>query len=342
MYKRMILIVLLLITVFPLHAEELPLEKRVFISYLGKWNNILTRYSLPTVLHRAASGMDTELTIFRKSHGKWMRPLYYDSKYMDIQDNFFNYPGGVRDEKGIIKLAFFDQYINVAAIREYLVEKKITHIVIPGGRATSPLFFHLYAEPAENDYLLWRDIKELTVVLLAKELGLPVFAICRGMQLSNILFGGTIQLIKPGIAEPQGVDWNIHKRKSKIRPIHHSLFLINDTPLAEVYLPQNEQVNPILYSPWKVTSIHVRAVDEIAPYMEILAFTPITMPHGYKGEDPLGIELNHPYSYLRGFDVIEAISYKGSDFWLLGTQFHPEFLSRSPRSIRLFQHFLRQ
>lgn len=341
-YHALALGMLFTLLSFRLAAAEIIPTANVLITYQGKWNNMLTRYSIPTVIRRAAQKLGIRVNIKRTNHANYVTPLFRQSSFVDIQQMFTAFPAGARDPNNIIKLDFFRPLIDVEKMRAYLTRNKITHIVIPGGTAPAPFFYGTISQPEAGEFKLWRDIKELTFILLAKEMGIPVLAICRGMQLTNALLGGTIQHVMDNIGEPNNIDWNIHRGKSSIHPPHHPLYLVNPSIMKDIYLPQEKSNDAVLFSKWRVTSIHYRALDKVSPYFDILAFAPITMSkNGYteifSDTDPLSA-----YTYREGYDVVEAVQYNQTDFWLLGIQFHSEFLSRSSRSIRMYQLFLKE
>ncbi len=65
-------------------------------------------------------------------------------------------------------------------------------IILTGGEDPAP---HLYNEPplaglGEVDYE--RDLAELAVIKLAREMNKPMLGICRGMQILNVALGGTL------------------------------------------------------------------------------------------------------------------------------------------------------
>ena len=317
-------------------------EVRVLVSYKGKWNNVLTRYSIPTVLKRAANQLNYRLKIYWKNHGPFMTDLFKQSSFNQVQDNYFNFKGGAADASNVLKLDFIRQYLKIDQLRAFLIQEKISHIVFPGGQAVSPFFYDRHAQEDDEDYVLWRDIKEIGLLLLAKDMGIPVLAICRGMQLTNAVMGGTINhRIMDDIAEPNGVDWNIHLNGSTFRPLHHPFFMVNPSVLVDIYLPGTPQKTPIVFSQWKVTSIHQHSIEKVSSHLDVQAFVPITMPK--QGTNmPDDVDLGVPYVYRQGFDVVEAVTYNGPEFWLLGIQFHAEYLSRSARSIRMYKTFLQE
>jgi putative glutamine amidotransferase len=79
-----------------------------------------------------------------------------------------------------------------AAGRAAPILDRLDGLLVPGGADVDPSFYREvrtdqieYTDPA-RDALEWECISE------ARRRGLPVFGICRGMQMINVVFGGTL------------------------------------------------------------------------------------------------------------------------------------------------------
>ncbi|MBK1667435.1 hypothetical protein CKO28_05245 [Rhodovibrio sodomensis] len=156
------------------------------------------------------------------------------------------------------------------------------------------------AEP----YDVWRDAVTLPLIRKAVEAGLPLLAICRGLQELNVAFGGTLH---PKVHEVAG-------RDDHRRPQADDL----DTqygPRHTVELAPDGQLRAVLGSGQvDVNSLHHQAVREIAPSLKL------------EGWAPDG--------------TVEALSRPGSPGFLLAVQWHPEYRATGdPVSARLFQAF---
>jgi putative glutamine amidotransferase len=73
-----------------------------------------------------------------------------------------------------------------------LVLDRLDGLLVPGGADVDPSFYRavrteqvVYTDPA-------RDALELDCISEARRRGMPVFGICRGMQMINVVFGGTL------------------------------------------------------------------------------------------------------------------------------------------------------
>jgi putative glutamine amidotransferase len=65
-------------------------------------------------------------------------------------------------------------------------------LLLPGGGDISPLFYRSDPHPRTRSRSARRDQFEMTLLEQALERDLPIFAICRGMQLLSVLLGGRL------------------------------------------------------------------------------------------------------------------------------------------------------
>lgn len=75
-------------------------------------------------------------------------------------------------------------------VDDYL--ENLDGLLLTGGGDFAPELFGELPEPVEGDFEPERDIFELALIRGAWERGLPILAICRGMQGLNIALGGSI------------------------------------------------------------------------------------------------------------------------------------------------------
>lgn len=125
-------------------------------------------------------------------------------------------------------------------------------LLIPGGEDVTPALFGQDPLPSVTYVLEDKDRMEMALVRLATERGLPVFGICRGIQLMNVCFGGTLyQDLPTQVPGCMG-----HSQDSAIRSqlTHH----VQVTPgsLMEELLGTE---------PLSVNSYHHQAVKDLAP-----------------------------------------------------------------------------
>jgi putative glutamine amidotransferase len=150
-----------------------------------------------------------------------------------------------------------------------------------------------------------RDLFELMLVEEVFRQGKPLFAICRGHQLVNIAFGGTL-IVDIGLQLPGAIN---HRQLDRKNEVVHDAELTDGSLLANIVAHQKLGVN----------SSHHQAIGELADPFAVTA----------RSED----------------GVVEAMELKPGVAnlpFFLAVQFHPERLyARHREHLKLFQHFVR-
>ena len=165
--------------------------------------------------------------------------------------------------------------------------------VLQGGVDVSPETYghkHLDREKWPGDP--HRDRHELKILEFAVNNGKPVLGICRGCQLINVFFGGTLyQDLLTELGDKQ-----LHRDPVLYDQVHHRIAFTPGGILNEIY-PYDAQ-NP---SKDRVNSVHHQGVRELGRDLKVEAVCP---------EDQL----------------VEAVSFKDlRQKFVLGVQWHPEF-----------------
>ena len=133
-----------------------------------------------------------------------------------------------------------------------------------------------------------RDEYETALVAAFTKIGKPVFGVCRGLQLLNVAFGGTLyQDIKT--QRPEAL---LHRDAGLYDQLFHELQFVPGTHLAGLF-PGVAQA--------KVNSVHHQAIKQLAPGFVVEALSP---------DD----------------GMIEAVRKPGDSF-VAAVQWHPEFHS---------------
>ncbi len=128
-------------------------------------------------------------------------------------------------------------------------------LLLPGGSDVNPRLFG--QEPAEkcgkpNDL---RDAAELQILDAFLPTNKPILAICRGIQVMNVYFGGTL-----------------HQDLSKIQVCNHSAFLKKNKGSHTVkLLPRTKLCKLLGDAPVKVNSLHHQAIDRLGPGLTVSA-----------------------------------------------------------------------
>ena len=160
----------------------------------------------------------------------------------------------------------------------------IDGLLIAGGGDVHPSSYG--AEPAgSKDTDADADTSEIALARQARQLGLPTLAICRGMQVVNVAFGGTLhqEIGTPDTAHPPVPADDPQAVMSAVHPVN----IIPDSRLAQVLGAGEREVN----------TIHHQAIDTLADGLHSVA----TSPDG----------------------IIEAVE-PDDDWPILAVQWHPE------------------
>jgi putative glutamine amidotransferase len=177
-------------------------------------------------------------------------------------------------------------------------------LLLTGGGDVRPALYGAAAHPTFDPAEAGRDEYEMELVRLALEKDLPVFAICRGVQLLNVARGGTlIQDI------PDEVGTTVEHRVKEPRfAIAHDVWLTTGSLLERAMRERLEDGEACA-----VNSRHHQAPKDLGEGLIVSA----TAPDG----------------------VIEAIEDPGRRF-CLGVQWHPENFYRTGEFRGLFEAFV--
>jgi putative glutamine amidotransferase len=159
-------------------------------------------------------------------------------------------------------------------------------LVLQGGNDVAPQ--HYGEEPMHPD---WhgdrvRDQYEMELIRAFVAAGKPVFGICRGLQLLNVTFGGTL-FQDIGTQQPEALD---HRKIGQYEKHFHAVEFVPGTHLAQLYPGCTRATT---------NSIHHQGIKDLAPGFVVEARCP---------DD----------------GMVEAIRRPGDSF-VAGVQWHPEF-----------------
>lgn len=187
-----------------------------------------------------------------------------------------------------------------AYIREFL--NLADGVVLPGGSDIDPALYGSYPQKNLGSITPERDRWELKILKIAKEMGKPILGICRGFQLINVFYGGSLKVDVCG----NSVETKIPHMASMVPKYYktHKLNIKPGTRLAEVFAASEIAVN----------SFHHQAVDKVGNNLKVSAVAPDGFVEGIEDSD-------YPY--------------------LVGVQWHPEMMAtREPVQLKLFEDFV--
>lgn len=181
--------------------------------------------------------------------------------------------------------------------------KQIDKLLLAGGQDVSPALYNEEPHPKLGETNLTRDAFEAALIKEAIKQNKPVFAVCRGMQLLNVVLGGTLY---QDLSMYE--DWEVKHNQVPTQPwfATHSIE-IEEPSLLGSFLGSKHQVN----------SYHHQAVKDLAPSLKAIAWS----------KD----------------GIIEAVESQEANTRLLGVQWHPELTHKAdPKEQQLFDYFVNQ
>jgi putative glutamine amidotransferase len=181
----------------------------------------------------------------------------------------------------------------------------VSGVLVTGSKSNvHPSFYGGEASEANGPYDLARDSTTLPLIRMAIERGVPLLAICRGIQELNVALGGSLA------TEIQDEEGRMDHRapasddQDERFAIRHGVTIKPSKCLASIFDGPEIRVN----------SVHRQAIGRLAPRLEIEA--------------------------VADDGTVEAVSVAGSPGFAVGVQWHPEYWARSDdASARLFRAF---
>lgn len=168
------------------------------------------------------------------------------------------------------------------------IASRIDGLIMIGGEDVNPLWYNEEPLSGLGHVNLVRDLYELKLVRLATGRNMPVLGICRGEQLINVAFGGTlIQDIQTLIK---------HKQDQSAMAPSHKVTIKPDSRLAQILGVDSAYVN----------SFHHQSVNQVAPGFTPVAFAKDGIVEGieaWPNRPVMGVQW-HPESLSSGGDTM--------------------------------------
>lgn len=175
-------------------------------------------------------------------------------------------------------------------------------LLLPGGPDVAPKFYGEEPIPQQGDSDALLDESEIKLVQLAVEKQVPIFALCRGMQIMNVALGGTMY---QDIESQRDKKTLQHYQKAPMDQGTHRIAVTPGSRLEKIIGGGDD-----IY----VNSHHHQAVKAIAPQLQLTA--------------------------IARDGVIEGVETKDSDL-ITAVQWHPEFMWQNNERMRaLFTDFI--
>jgi putative glutamine amidotransferase len=173
-------------------------------------------------------------------------------------------------------------------------------LLLSGGSDLDPCYYGEEPAPELGVTLPERDAFEMALVGLALRRGMPVFGICRGMQVLNVALGGSLYQDLPSQWER---DLLKHRQDTPKWQPAHEVRVSEGSYIAEVMGRESVKVN----------SYHHQAIRDLAEGLVVTG--------------------------LSSDGVVEAVEARDlSERWLLGVQWHAEAMrGAGPQQENLFE-----
>ena len=165
-------------------------------------------------------------------------------------------------------------------------------LLLTGGEDLDPSWYGASPSPYLDPPSRERDLFELALFATARQRGIPILGICRGIQLINVALGGTLYQDIPS---------------ERIGAVEHRPAGARDTRSHRVRLqPGSRAAAALGATDLSVNSSHHQAIKDLATGLVATGWT----------DDGL----------------IEAAESHADDSWLLAVQWHPEEMHAEPRA----------
>jgi len=144
-------------------------------------------------------------------------------------------------------------------------------LVLSGGEDVDPARYGQAPHPELGSVSPLRDEIEIAALEVALERGIPILAICRGMQLLNVALGGTLYQDLPS----QRHDGLIHEQEAPVTHRWHHATVKDSSGLARIFGTRELFIN----------SFHHQGVDQLAPSLEATVWAEDGLVEGVEGKE---------------------------------------------------------
>lgn len=177
------------------------------------------------------------------------------------------------------------------------IVKDLDALILIGGDDVNPLYYNETPLPNVNVIDSIRDIYDLTLLKLTTDRNIPVLGICRGAQIINVAFGGSLYQDIPKQFPNKDIE---HKQTQPREEGTHIVSIDKNSKLANIFGQTEILTN----------TYHHQAVKKIAPNFTISAKTSdgvIEAIEGYPNRSILGVQW-HPESHaVKGDTVMQKV-----------------------------------
>lgn len=206
---------------------------------------------------------------------------------------------------------------NVEVLRQ--IVSRLDGIVFTGGEDIQPHYYGDTPHDKLEEVSPARDTFELMLMKMATDRNIPTLGICRGLQLMNIAFGGTLYQDLP-TQHPSTIN---HRQENPGTIPTHTVSVVKGSKLAEVIKQEKLQVN----------TFHHQAIKQLAPRFKAVAWSPdsvIEAIEAYPVRSIMGVQF-HPEIFTAAGDTTMCKLFKllinKADTFRLAKEIHSRILS---------------
>ena len=138
---------------------------------------------------------------------------------------------------------------------------KLDGLLLSGGSDLDPGYYGEGPIPELGATVPWWDAFDMALLRLALRRGIPVFGICRGMQLLNVALGGTL---RQDLRSQLGADILRHRQEAPKWQPTHEVEILDGSYLVEIADRQTVEVN----------SYHHQGIKGLAEALTVTARSP--------------------------------------------------------------------
>lgn len=131
-------------------------------------------------------------------------------------------------------------------------------IILSGGIDINPLAYNEEPSPKLGYIFPDKDTFDILLVRIACELNKPILAICRGHQILNVAFGGTLY---QDLSDMEGC-YIKHQQQTKDGAVTHTIDILKDSIL-----------HTILGNSIVTNTFHHQAIKDLAPGFKVTAYS---------------------------------------------------------------------
>lgn len=162
--------------------------------------------------------------------------------------------------------------------QSHIIDEQMNHIdglLLTGGEDVNPMFYHESWQFVQGPSDSRRDQYEIELIQKCADKHIPILGICRGQQIINVAFGGTLY------QDNQMASEYIFQHQQKER---------RDYPTHVIRIQKDSFLYPIFKDKAYVNSLHHQSIKKIANDFRIVA----------KSEDSIIEAIQHNYMNICG------------------------------------------